>query len=182
MNSSELTEARDRRLHGTRAAALVGLIGRRHGVSVDHVSWDALSSLPSWCLLSVAERQRLQSVCGVIYLKPLIQSSVDGEFLREIYASVGELMFTRICSDTKSEQRENIVLPAGEAEYSVMEYGVSVLLATLDDNNLRKLFKCMLGDSASEIESEAARDILVTAYQLAEDDKTGVAITTSDAG
>ena len=166
MKLSEVTAVRDRRLHGTRAAALVGLMGRRSGVSVDNVSWEALVTLPSWCLNPVAEQQRLQSVCGAIYMKPLIISSIDGNFLRSIRAAVGQSVFDGIRNDDSLEIDWDTSQITAHTEEAVMKWGASVLLATLTDSSLRRLFERSLGDFEAAVNAETARVILNHANTL----------------
>ena len=167
MTNTEITRVRDRRLHGTRAAALVGLMGRRSGINVENVSWEALSTLPSWCLDSLAKQQQIQSLCGAVYLTPVIQSSIDGNFLREMRSVVGQSVFDRIRCDESLHVDWDMDPVIGSTESAVSKCGASVLLATLTDSSLRTLFKSSLGDCEIEISKETARYILNHANALA---------------
>lgn len=168
MSSQNVTEARHKRLNATRAAAHIGLMSRKTGVSVEDVSWELLSELPPWCLADNSDRQAVQRICGALYFSPQIRTSIDGSLLRRFSGFVGDPVFNAVRSANGFTHTVRDQLNMSKLEVQVMASGSSVLLGTLVDATLVQLYTEIAGPPGDHIESDLASEIYSTATQLAE--------------
>lgn len=159
MTLENVVETRNRRLYATRAAAQIGLMSRKTGVSADQVSWGLMSTLPAWCLSEKKDRQEVQRLCGLIYFAPLIRSSVDGIMLRTLRKFVGEKLFQFTRESNQFNHEASGELLSDTLELQVMASGSSILLATLDDQTLVRLYADAVGPPGNSVSNELAQEI-----------------------
>jgi len=57
-------------------------------------TWEAMDSLPDWCLLSQQERMPLQLTCGALLLGSQLRLWIDRRYIQAAYFFIGERAFS----------------------------------------------------------------------------------------
>jgi len=131
------------------------------------ISWSNLLSMPTWCLLDQARIKNLQTACGAVYLQPLVKSSVDGAILKQFRESVGDNLFNflfELGDSVQAEAISTVTLTSDESlDDTIQSVGASVLLGTLSDMNIVKVYMPVLGKPMLVLDNDQS----MQAYKLA---------------
>lgn len=169
-----LSAARRTRLHRTSGAQFLATLesscSKEELVQLD---WAALDQVPHWCFSENAARNRLQLVCGCVFLAPLIVKWIDGSKLKQARTLVGPAYFDAAMHvgaggslpaelGTKEEVPE-LLASAGAAVlvYAVEQPVIRTVLSrqfpmaleTIDGNIARSVYKLSL-DVIDRVESQ----------------------------
>jgi len=144
--------------------------------ALQNISWDKYLALPSWCLLDFEKLESLQIACGAIHLQPLVKSSLDGAVLVQFKESVGESLFNFLfesVEDDNTQELPDVVLsPDGSIPQTIKSVGASVLLGTLSDADVIKIYMPVTGKPLIVLSGEQANRSLVLASQAMKLEKT----------
>jgi len=163
MSLPEYKDVRNMRGYATRVAARLSMIGRHNTSQVERVPWNALSTAPSWCLADSNSLVDLQRTCGVLYLAPLLKSSIDGELLRELRSFIGADLFNFVRSEYQFDHKIGVQGLEKRLDRQIMAAGATVLLQTLRESSMTDLFSEIIGPPGSEIKVAVAQSIYFAA-------------------
>lgn len=145
----QLAIVRGKRQYIARAVNSLLEISNNNGADLNDISWESFLALPSWCLLDIEKIKKLQIACGSVYLQPTVKKSLDGSVLKQFRECVGESIFNYIfesIEQSESAEEPAVVLSSEESISETIEsVGASVLLGTLSDLNIVKLYMPVLG-------------------------------------
>ena len=161
-----LSPGRRKRLHRSSAAQFLASL--ESGCSADDlkkIDWSILDTVPHWCFSENLARDRLQLVCGTVFLAPLIAQWIDGGLLKQARALVGAPYFDAamlVGSDRTLTKNVNASEPVPELLASA---GASVLVYSVEHPVIRNLLADQFPMNVETIDTNIASSV----YQLALD-------------
>ncbi len=144
-----LAHVRGKRQYVARAVNSLMHISNGNGSSLKDITWESFLALPSWCLLDKTKISELQLACGAVFLQMLVKASVDGAVLKQFREVVGESLFNFLFESIEQDETQDIhsiVLTADSGLLdTIQSVGASVLLGTLSDLDVIKVYMPVLG-------------------------------------
>jgi len=126
-------------------------------------------SMPTWCLLSQDRIKRLQLFCGAVYVQPLLKSSVDGAVLKQFREIVGDDLFNFLFETVDNIEADAIstvtLIGDDTLEETIRSVGTSVLLGTLSEMNVVKIYMSALGKPLLVLDADQSKQAFNYACQ-----------------
>lgn len=163
-------DSENQRVHTVAAAHCLTRLANENVSALHSISWDCIEILPCWCLLENDKRIHLQLLVGTLYMLPTLQSTIDGKYLGLVRDAVGEHAFDEIMRiDTQGIRFVSPDLSRvdnSNIEKQLMSAGASVLLSTLQDKNLVRLFLNVTGIPAGALQNKLAMKLYLLACDV----------------
>ena len=163
---TSLSAARRTRLHRTSAAQF--LVTLESSCSLDDlagIDWMALDNVPHWCFTDQVESNRIQLVCGTVFLAPLIAQWIDGSRLKQARTLVGANYFDAAMHAGAGLAASQQISTSEEVPELLASAGASVLVVSVEHAAIRKLLAEQFPMSVESIDENVAKQV----YQLALD-------------
>jgi len=164
-NSTEDSTQSVKRLRRAAAARLLlGLHESGQLAQPELWTWDALDSLPGWCLQDEQTRTRLQLLCGALVLAPELRLWIDRELILAAQQLISKPFFDQVVA--RAEQAPISINASVASRFATatstnaktesvntvfMQAGASVLKASLSEQLPVDMLCEALGDTAGDI-------------------------------
>jgi len=161
-----LSAARRTRLHRTSAAQFLASL--ESSCSLDdlaQIDWTVLDQVPHWCFTENAARNRLQLVCGSVFLAPLMALWIDGGLLKQARTLVGPNYFDAAMQVGSSGTIPETVNTSEPVPELLASAGATVLVYSIDHPVIRELLSSQFPMAVEAIDGDIAKSV----YQLALD-------------
>lgn len=166
---ADMELVRARRSYSVKVAAHLSKLSQQIGLPLDdQVQWDSLSVMPQWCIASLEDRQRVQRICGAVYMAPAIKKTIDGTSLRKLRKFLGAEIFYLLRNSGDQHHIAHVNKIGKYPEVDVMATGSAVLLKTLPQLELVKLYERIIGPPCIDICSEMAHRVYSVATRISD--------------
>lgn len=169
-----LSRVRAKRQHIARSINEIVALSDADSSILKNMTWDVLLGCPRWCVLEENSIQALRIACGALLGKHYIKTSLDGTVWKSFRDVIGpkmlEKIFAQDINDEPATQLPTLTISAESSMFdNVNAWGTAVLLASLNDSALLKMYTRLWSEPMFELDQSTALKIYQQGLSLLHD-------------
>lgn len=135
---------------------------REHGLD-----WNAIDSLPHWCVQPVAEQKNLQLLAGGLFIAPSLTRCLDGQLLAAVRGCFSDAVYVEIIQSTEPNmQAPALVGDAENMQQQLLSCGATVLVDAIPHSAARALLQDVLGPRNGHLPFETANRLYLKSSEI----------------